>query len=115
MEEITWTIETFELSSGEKIVDEFIKRQQPKTKAKIVHAVKLLKQYGNKLGLPHSRSLGSGLFELRTRGIEEIRIFYCFTANRIIYLLHCFKKKTQETPQKELYIALDRMKSLTLI
>ena len=115
MEAIIWTIEDFETSSGEKVVDEFIKKQQPKTKAKIVHVVKLLKQYGNILGLPHSKSLGSGLFELRARGKEEIRIFYCFTTKRTIYLLHGFKKQTQETPQKELNTALDRMKSLTSI
>lgn len=115
MEEINWTIEDFETSSGEKIVDEFIKKQQPKTKAKIVHVVKLLKLYGNRLGLPQSKSLGSGLFELRTRGKEEIRIFYCFTTGRTIYLLHIFKKQTRETPQKELSTALQRMKSLTSI
>ena len=115
MEEISWTIENFETSNGEKVIDEFIKKQQPKTKAKIVHVVSLLKLYGNKLNLPHSKSLGSGLFELRTRGKEEIRIFYCFTTKRTIYLLHVFKKQTQETPQKELNTALNRMKNLTSV
>lgn len=112
-----WNILTFETSSGEKVVDEFILKQQPQTKAKIVHTVKLLKQYGNKLGMPHSKALGSGLYELRIRGKEEIRIFYCFTTERTIYLLHGFKKQTQpqHTPKKELEIALERMKDLKTV
>ena len=112
MEEIIWTIETFETSSKDKPVDEFIKKQQPQAKAKIAHHVSLLKQYGIKLGMPHAKMLGGGLYELRIRGKEELRIFYCF-ARKTIYLLHAFKKQKQETPQKELDIARKRKKSLT--
>ena len=112
MEEINWTIETFETSREDKPVDEFIKKQQPQAKAKIVHHIRLLKQYGNRLGMPHAKMLGEGLYELRIRGKEELRILYCFT-KRTIYLLHAFKKQKQETPRKELDIARQRMKSLT--
>ncbi len=115
MEELSWNIETFETSSREQIVDDFIQKQQPSAKAKIVHNIKLLKTYGNRLGLPHSRSLSSGLYELRIRGKQEIRILYCFAPGRTIYLLHGFKKQTQQTPQKELDIALKRFKSLTFV
>ena len=114
MEDIIWTILTFETSSGGKIVDEFIKSQQPQARAKISHTIKLLRQHGNNLGMPHSKALGSGLYELRIRGKEELRILYCFTSQRTIYLLHAFKKKTIETPNKELDLAAQRMKSLTL-
>lgn len=113
VEEILWNIETYETSSGEKIVDAFIKKQQPEVKAKIAHTVKLLRQYGNKLGLPHSKALGGGLYELRIRGKQEIRIFYCFTSGRTIILLHSFKKQTRQIPQKELNTALQRMEHLT--
>ena len=115
MEEIIWNIETYETNSDEKVVDEFIKKQQPQAKAKIVHTVKLLTLYGNKLGLPHSKALGSGLYELRIRGKEELRIIYCFGKQKTIYLLHGFKKQTQKVPLKELDIALRRKKSLTSI
>ena len=115
MEDITWIILTFETNRTDKPVDKFIRDQQPQAKAKIAHTIKLLKQYGNSLSLPHSKSLGSGLYELRIRGKEEIRILYCFTLQRTIYLLHAFKKQTQTTPQKELNLALQRMKTLTLI
>lgn len=112
MEENIWNIKTYETTSGEKAVDEFIKKQQPQAKAKIAHTVKLLKLYGNKLGLPHSKALGSGLYELRIRGREEFRIIYCFVQQKTIYLLHGFKKQTQQTPLKELDISLKRKRSL---
>lgn len=112
MEKDNWVILTFETSKGEKVIDDFIRNLQAPTNAKIIHIVNLLKQYGNKLGMPHSKSLGSGLYELRIRGKEEIRIFYCFKAKKIIFLLHTFKKKTQTTPNKEIALALQRMKSL---
>lgn len=91
------------------------KKQRPQAKAKIAHIVKLLKLYGNKLGLPHSKALGSGLYELRIRGKEEIRILYCFAPQKTIYLLHGFKKQTEHIPPRELDIALQRMRSLTAI
>lgn len=115
MEETVWNIETYETAGGEKVVDEFIKKQQPQTKAKIAHSVRLLKQYGNKLGLPHSKALGTGIYELRIRGREEIRILYCFLPRKTIYLLHGFKKQTQQIPSKHLEIAIQRMKSLTIV
>lgn len=113
MEDITWVIETFETDSSDQPVDEFIKKQQPKAKAKIAHIIKLLKQHGNRLGMPHSKALGSGLCELRIRGKEELRFLYCFQGRTII-ILHGFKKQTQQTPQKELNLALQRMKTLTV-
>lgn len=115
MEEILWSVETYETSSGEKIVDEFIKKQQPAAKAKIAHTVKLLRQYGNRLGLPQSKALRDGLYELRIKGKQEIRIFYCFTFGKNIILLHIFKKQTQQIPQKELNTAMQRMKNLTTV
>ena len=112
MDVIEWTILTYETSSGKKPVDDFIKKQQPQGRSKIIHIVRLLRQYGNMLGLPHSKALGGGLYELRIRGKEELRIFYCFSSQKTAYLLHAFKKQTQQTPQKELEFALTRMKEL---
>lgn len=114
MEKVSWAVETFETSSGDQPVDEFIRKQQPQAKAKIAHTVKLLEQHGNRLGMPHSKLLGSGICELRIRGKEELRFLYCFKG-KVIYLLHGFKKQAQQTPQKELNLALRRMKSLTSI
>ena len=113
MSDIEWTVLTYESNRSEKPVDEFIKKQQPQARSKIVHTVRLLRQYGNMLGLPHSKALGGGIYELRIRGKEELRIFYCFVEVRTIFLLHAFKKQTQHTPQKELERASLRKKALT--
>lgn len=61
--------------------------------------------------MPHAKQLGSGIYELRVRGEEEIRIFYGFQ-QKTIYLLHAFKKQTQKTPHKEIETALQRLQSL---
>ena len=63
--------------------------------------------------MPHSRALGSGLFELRPRGREGTgRVFYCFVVEKRVVILHAFMKKTQGTPEKELRIARKRMKKV---
>ncbi len=115
MKSLAWKIVTYETTRKEKPLDEFIKKQQPQAQAKIIHSVRLLTDYGNLLALPHARMLGSGLFELRIRGKEEFRIFYCFHTQNTIYLLHAFKKQTQKTPHKELAIARKRQNELTTI
>jgi phage-related protein len=52
-------------------------------------------EYGPSLRLPHSRSLGEGLFELRPRGRTGIgRAFYCFMVGKRVTVLHAFIKKT---------------------
>jgi phage-related protein len=73
----------------------------------------LLIEHGPRLRLPHSRAFGDGLFELRPRGKSGIgRAFYCFLLGRRVVILHAFIKKTQQTPDKELKIARNRLKEL---
>ncbi|MBI5557076.1 MAG: type II toxin-antitoxin system RelE/ParE family toxin [Deltaproteobacteria bacterium] len=69
--------------------------------------------YGPDLGMPHTRAMGDGLFELRLKGAEGIaRVFYCTAAGKKIVILHQFIKKTDKTPPKELAIARRRMKEI---
>lgn len=73
----------------------------------------LLMEFGPNLHVPHSRSVGNGLFELRLHGREGIgRAFYCFLVGRRVIILHAFIKKTQGIPKKELEIARKRMKEV---
>jgi phage-related protein len=81
--------------------------------ADFARMVELLRDFGPKIGMPHSRPLGGGLFELRPRGRRGIgRAFYCFIMARRIVILHTFIKKTQETPDHALRIARQRMKEV---
>ena len=69
--------------------------------------------FGPDLGMPHTRAMGGGLFELRIKAAEGIaRVFYCTVVDRRIVVLHQFVKKSDKTPPKELEIARRRMKEV---
>jgi phage-related protein len=75
--------------------------------------IELLAEHGPSLRLPHSRAFGDGLFELRPRGRSGIgRTFYCFMVGKRIVVLHAFIKKTQQTPDRDLKLAKQRLKTL---
>ena len=81
--------------------------------ADFARMVELLMQFGPGLRMPHSRSLGGGLFVLRPRGREGIgRVFYCFVVEKRVVILPAFLKKTQATPDRDLRIARKRMKEV---
>jgi phage-related protein len=81
--------------------------------ARYLHLTDRMVQYGPDLGMPHTRAMGSGLFEIRLKSQEGIgRVFYCTLVKRRIVMLHQFVKKTDKTPPKELAIARKRMKEL---
>ncbi len=68
---------------------------------------------GPNLGMPYTKAMGDGLFEIRVRGSEGIgRVFFCCLVGRQVIILHGFIKKTQATPPKELAIARKRLKEV---
>ena len=79
--------------------------------ARLVRCAERMEIYGPDLGMPHTRAMGDGLFELRLKAAEGIaRVFYCTVVNRKIVFLHSFVKKTDKTPPRELRVARQRMK-----
>ncbi len=69
--------------------------------------------FGPDLGMPHTRAMGKGLFELRIKAAEGIaRVFYCTMVGRKIVVLHQFIKKTDKTPPGEIEIVRRRMKEV---
>jgi phage-related protein len=68
---------------------------------------------GPNLGEPHTKAFGDGLFELRLKGAEGIaRVFFCTQIGKRIVVLHSFIKKSDRTPQRELDVALTRLKEI---
>jgi phage-related protein len=65
------------------------------------------------LGLPLCRSLGKGLWEIRTSltGHRIARIIFAFDAGELV-LLHGFIKKTQKTPRADIELALRRLSEM---
>ena len=81
--------------------------------ARYLHITQRKLSVGPDLGMPHTRALGKGLFEIRAKSEEGIgRVFYCTLVGERIVMLHTFVKKTQTTPNKELRIARQRMKEI---
>lgn len=78
--------------------------------AKHLHLTDLMLESGANLGMPHTRAMSDGLFELRVKGHEGIaRFFYCTLVGKRIVVLHSFVNKSQKTPTKEINIAKRRM------
>ena len=70
--------------------------------------------YGPDLGMPHTRPMGDGLFELRLKAAEGIaRVFFCTVVVRQIVMLNQFVKKSEKTPKRELNIARNRMREIS--
>ncbi len=66
--------------------------------------------FGPDLGMPHTRAMGKGLFELRLNSKEGIgRVFFCTRPERQVMMPHAFVKKSAKTPAKELMVARKRM------
>ena len=72
-------------------------------------------EFGWPLGMPTCRSLGSGLWEVRSDISDGriARVLFCIAEGRM-YLLVGFIRKTQNTPADEIDKARRRMKELGL-
>ncbi|MFN0278293.1 MAG: type II toxin-antitoxin system RelE/ParE family toxin [Pyrinomonadaceae bacterium] len=78
--------------------------------ARYLRLTDMMLEFGVNLGMPHTRAMSDGLFELRVKGKEGIaRVFYCTLAGQRIVMLHGFIKKSDKTPPKELRIARERL------
>lgn len=105
---------TFQIEYFHRRVLEQVESWPVDVVADYLRLVELLAGYGPNLGMPHSRALGEGLFELRPRGRSGAgRAFYCFLIGKRVVVVHAFIKKTQQTPDKELKLARKRAKELS--
>ena len=82
--------------------------------ARFVRYAERMEMYGPNLGMPHTRPMGDGLFELRLKAAEGIaRVFFCTVVGRQIVVLHQFVKKSEKTPKRELNVARNRMREIS--
>ena len=86
-------------------------------RARFTKISELIEKFGpQKVGMPHTRSLGDKLWEIRASGKEGIsRGIYVAVRDRQVIVLRVFIKKTQKTPQNEIEIAKKRAKEAGLI
>ncbi len=110
---------------GERVQQDLLRFPQG-LQVRYDHLTSMMEEFGPNLGMPHTRALGNGLFVLRLKAKEGIaRVFFCTITspapstgserrintgvNRKIVMLHCFVKKSQKTPKKELDTARKRL------
>ena len=103
-----WTIQYYNQSVKEDSRDLPIS-----IKAKFEAIMDKMIEHGPDLGLPFTKAMGKGMFEIRAKSQEGIaRGMFCTISGNTIVILHVFLKKTQATPKKELDLAIKRMKEV---
>jgi len=56
-------------------------------------------------------SIGPGVFELRDQDERAwYRVIYLSRVRNVIHVLHCFEKRSRETPMKEINVPRQRLK-----
>jgi phage-related protein len=70
-------------------------------------------EFGWPVGMPLCRSLGDGLWEVRSDISHGriARVVFCIAHGQMV-LLHGFIKKSQKTPQADLEVARKRQRSI---
>ena len=92
------TVIFYARENGQEPAKDFILGLDIKMRAKV-----LLADNGTDLREPSSKSLGSGIFELRIKfGSDITRILYFFFIGQKAILTNGFVKKTQKTPVGEI-------------
>lgn len=73
---------------------------------KILDYMKILSIHGTRAGEPYVKHIEGDIWELRP--LSDRIFFFCWNGSRCI-LLHCYVKKSQKAPQREIEQALRRM------
>lgn len=89
--------------NGKAPVKDFLDGLGKKARAKVLGRIELLERYGPQLGMPYSRYLDDGIFELRvSQDGEALRVLYFFVVGEKVVLTSGFTKKSQKTPRREI-------------
>lgn len=103
---MSYEIEFYVKSNGRIPIEEFLlelKKKNWNLYLRTYQDMMLLKEYGRDIPEKHSKGMGDGLFELRSKAESGIsRVFYFFFTCDKIILTNGFVKKTQKTPPGEL-------------
>jgi phage-related protein len=102
----------FESASGREPVRDWLRELELPARRAIGLDIQRV-EYGWPVGMPLCRSLGHGLWEVRSN-LPDGRIARVIFGERAgaMVLLHAFIKKTQKTPPQEIDVALKRWKGM---
>jgi phage-related protein len=98
--------------SGNEPVREWLKALSTKDRQIIGADIKTV-EFGWPLGMPVCRSLGAGIWEVRSNlsGGRIARVLFSIQDRRM-FLLNGFIKKSQKTPLSEIELARKRLKEI---
>jgi phage-related protein len=74
-------------------------KQAKQLLSKFILYIEILEKTGTFSGLPYTKYIGNGVWELRPK---DHRVFFFGWEGNQIVLLHTFRKSTQKTPHKEI-------------
>lgn len=98
--------------SGQHPIEEFLSSLGNRQEAKLLRIISNIRIYGLDSVIPHLKKLsGSPFWEIGVLGQDNLRVIYVIPLGEYVLLLHGFNKKTQKTPQREIEIARERLKS----
>ena len=103
----------YQLPSGREPVREWLRTLDEKDRKVVGEDIKDV-EFSWPIGMPLCRSLGKGLWEVRSDLASNrlARVIFCIVGDQMV-LLHGFIKKTQKTPAADLELALRRKKEIT--
>ena len=94
-------------------VEEFLDDLEEEARAKVSIMIDLLEEYGYELREPHTKKLTKQLFELRSRGKQEVRLLFAYRSGKI-FILTGFIKKSRKTPRLEIVKAERELNTLDI-
>ena len=100
-----WTVETLNAT-----VDAEVKVLPEDMRARLARIAKLIEEKGLKaVGEPHIRHVEGPVWEMRLKGRSGIsRALYVAAVGRRVVIVRVFVKKTEQTPRREIDLALFR-------
>ena len=105
---MTWRLSYYNARVKQQVMD-----WPPSVRADFLRIAEAMLEFGPDLGMPKTRAMGSGLFEMRAKGREGMgRAFYCTLVGEQIVILHSIIKKTEKTPARALETARARLKEI---
>ena len=102
----------FKTGNGKEPVRDWLLKQSLEDRKTIGKDIQKV-EFGWPIGMPYSRPLGQGLYEVRSDISDKriARVIFFIKDNEMV-LLHGFVKKTQKTPKTDLDLAVKRKKEI---
>jgi phage-related protein len=89
-------------------IDRFVESLDSQTRGKFLRTTQLLKIKEYSLSMPYSKKIEKDIYELRIKSARNVRIFYTFHKETIMFL-HMIDKGRQKLDRKDIDTARKRL------